>query len=431
MSEKPALLFLSPTVPALGGNGLAMRMGAFLEAYARDFQVTLVILPLAGAAPPAELPAFLQAHTHRVITLPLEQIFHPLFQLINRHRSPEMRRAALRAYPRPRPLFYDPIATGELLAGLLGEQSFSLVHTGRLYLAPLAGPYFGKTRCVLDLDEDDAGTLRRIGRLLKLNGGEAVADTYDADALKFDTLASEFLPRFDVSVTATEEEAAALRERYPGCAIGVIANTVRPANPPAADSRLIEPIDFLMVGTLAYYPNADAAMFFCRDVLPRLGQAKPPPRLTILGRAPPASVLALGSRPGVTVLADVADVAPYYGASAIAVVPIRAGGGSRIKILEAFAHDRPVVSTRFGAEGLSVVDGRHLLIAEGAEDFAAAAHRLLADRALASRLAAAARRLVEERYAFELVARDIEALAHPTGGVIECASAAKTRVRHD
>ena len=89
------------------------------------------------------------------------------------------------------------------------------------------------------------------------------------------------------------------------------------------------------------------------------------------------------------------------------------------------------MSTRFGAEGLSVVDGRHLLIAEGAEDFAAAAHRLLADRALASRLAAAARRLVEERYAFELVARDIEALAHPTGGVIECASAAKTRVRHD
>ena len=195
----------------------------------------------------------------------------------------------------PKELFYDPIATGELLAGLLGEQSFSLVHTGRLYLAPLAGPYFGKTPCILDLDEDDAGTLRRIGRLLKLNGDEAVADTYDADALKFDTLASEFLPRFDVSVTATEEEAAALRERYPGCAIGVIANTVRPANPPAADSRLIEPIDFLMVGTLAYYPNADAAMFFCRDVLPRLGQAKPPPRLTILGRAPPASVLALGS----------------------------------------------------------------------------------------------------------------------------------------
>jgi len=298
-------------------------------------------------------------------------------------------------------------------------------------MAPLAGPFFGKTRCILDLDEDDARTLRRIGGLLNLNGDKGAVDTYDADALKFDALASEFLPRFDVSVTATWEEAAALRERYPGCTIGVIANTVRLASPRATGSRPIEPIDFLMVGTLAYYPNADAAMFFCREVLPRLGQAKPPPRLTILGRAPPASVLALGSRPGVTVLADVPDVAPYYAASAIAVVPIRAGGGSRIKILEAFAHGRPVVSTRAGAEGLSVVHGRHLLIAEGAEDFAAAAQRLLSDRRLASRLAAAARRLVEERYAFEIVARDIEALAHPIGGMIECASAAKMGVRHD
>jgi len=119
MSPKPALLFLSPTVPALGGNGLAMRMGAFLEAYARNFQVTLVILPLAGTAPPGELPAFLQAHAHRVITLPLEQVFHPLFQLINRHHSQEARRAALRAYPRPRPLFYSRRA--EILARPCGS----------------------------------------------------------------------------------------------------------------------------------------------------------------------------------------------------------------------------------------------------------------------------------------------------------------------
>ena len=77
-------------------------------------------------------------------------------------------------------------------------------------------------------------------------------------------------------------------------------------------------------------------------------------------------MLSLGKHPGVAVLADVPDVTPYYAAARLAVAPIRAGGGSRIKILEAFAHDRPVVSTRIGAEGLSVVDGRHLLIADTA-----------------------------------------------------------------
>jgi glycosyltransferase involved in cell wall biosynthesis len=438
MSAKPALLFLSPTVPAIGGNGLAMRMGVFLEAYARDFQVTLVVVPLAGQSLSEPPPPFIQHHAHRVITLPLDQVFHPLFQLIARHRSPLARRAALRAYPRPRPLFYDPIGTRELLAGHLGEKSFELVHSGRTYMAPLAGSYLGKTRCILDMDEDDGRTLRRIARLLSDNGDNAAADDNDTDALKFDALAAEYLPRFDLSVVATDEEAAALRARYPRAAVGVIANAIRPPSAQNATSQdhqltngiAVDPIDFLMVGTLAYYPNTDAAKFFCRDILPRLSQAGKRPQLTILGREPPPSLLAFADRPGITVLANVPDVTPYYAATAMAVVPIRAGGGSRIKILEAFAHGRPVVSTRIGAEGLSVVDGRHLLIADTADDFAAAAQRLLADRELAGRLAAEARQLIERRYGFEVVAREIEALAHSAGGMIECAAASKTRITH-
>jgi len=124
-------------------------------------------------------------------------------------------------------------------------------------------------------------------------------------------------------------------------------------------------------------------------------------------------------------VADVASLAPYYAAARMAVVPIRAGGGSRIKILEAFAHGRPVIATRLGAEGLGVVDEQHLLIADTAEDFAASARRLLADTALAERLVYQARALVEQRYALERVVsaieKTIEPLADPPDGVIECA----------
>ena len=120
-------------MPALGGNGLAMRMGVFLEAYARRFDVTLVIVPLTGQAADDAPSSFIQRHAERVIALPLDRCLHPLFQLIARHRDPTARRAAMRAYPRPRLFFYDPIVARELLAGHLGSQHFALVHAGRSY----------------------------------------------------------------------------------------------------------------------------------------------------------------------------------------------------------------------------------------------------------------------------------------------------------
>ena len=426
MSTRPSLLFVSPTAPALGGNGLAMRMGVFLEAYARHFDVTLVILPLGGQAAGDVPSPFIQRLAARVISLPMDRLLHPLFQLIARHRDPAARRAAMLAYPRPRQFIYDAIVARELLAGFVGSQRFALVHAGRSYTAPLVEAYFGKSRCVLDLDEDDGHTLRSIGALLAANGDQAAADDEIADAAKYDSLIGDYVPRFDLNLVASREEAAALGRRYPDAALGVIPNAIRQPPPSApAQSAVapgpVEPIDFLMVGSLGYYPNADGALFFCRDILPRIGQG----RVTILGSRPPASVLALAKRPAVSVLADVVSLAPYYAAARMAIVPIRAGGGSRIKILEAFAHGRPVIATRLGAEGLDVADGQHLLIADTAEDFAASARRLLVDTALAERLVRQARVLIEQRYTLDRVAstieKAIEPLADSPESVIECA----------
>ena len=109
-------------------------------------------------------------------------------------------------------------------------------------------------------------------------------------------------------------------------------------------------------------------------------------RLRLVGSGPAPEVRALAATAGVELLADVADVAPSYAWADLAVVPLRAGGGTRIKVLEAFAHGVPVVSTAVGAEGLDVVDGVHLRIADGAEAFAAACRQLATEPALARRL---------------------------------------------
>jgi glycosyltransferase involved in cell wall biosynthesis len=422
MAARPPLLFIAPIMPADGGNGLAMRMGVFLEAYARRFAISLVVAPIAGQLAAGGLGAsgptpFVARHAERVVVLSLERALHPLFQLIARHRDPAERRAAMRAYPRPRSFSYDPVLMREAMADRLGVESrFAMVHVGRLYMAPLAEAYFGHARCILDMDDDDARTLQRIGALRAANGDVAGGEDDTADAGKFEALASEYLPRFSLCLVSSEPDKASLESRRPGGTIGVVENAIRPAKTAAADGA-IAPIDLLMVGSLGYYPNVDAAMFFCREVLPRLY----PANFTILGSRPGPAITVLGRTKGVSIAADVPDVAPYYAASRVVVAPIRAGGGSRIKILEAFAQGRPVVSTRLGAEGLDVADGRHLLLADQADDFAAAARRLLHDPDLAGRLVAAARQLVAEHYDVARIATRIESLADQPGAMIECA----------
>jgi glycosyltransferase involved in cell wall biosynthesis len=161
----------------------------------------------------------------------------------------------------------------------------------------------------------------------------------------------------------------------------------------------------LFVGNLGYLPNAVGARWLCDEVVPKLG----PVRVVLAGSGPTPGTEALASRPGVTVVADPPTVTPYYRAATVAVVPVRAGGGTRIKVLEAFAHGCPVVSTAAGAEGLPVTDGEHLLLADSADDFAAACRRLLADPNLGAALAQRAKS-VADRFEWEPVAAGLSRL---------------------
>jgi glycosyltransferase involved in cell wall biosynthesis len=164
------------------------------------------------------------------------------------------------------------------------------------------------------------------------------------------------------------------------------------------------PWRLLFVGSLGYPPNTDAALALCRLILPRLqARAGRGVEVQITGSRPPPDVVRLGEIPGVSVAADVPSIGPYYAGCRVAVAPIRAGGGTRIKVLEAFAHRRPLVATQAAVEGLDVQNGVHLLVAEEPERFAAACFDLLGDDELAARLCESARVLVQSRYAVPVV----------------------------
>jgi glycosyltransferase involved in cell wall biosynthesis len=153
----------------------------------------------------------------------------------------------------------------------------------------------------------------------------------------------------------------------------------------------------LFIGTLSWAPNVSAAQVLARHVLPAVQRRCPSATLALVGRDPTPEVLALAADPAVAVHANVPDLTPYLAEARCLAVPLQTGGGTRLKILEAFAAGLPVVSTPVGCEGIAARDGRELLVAE-IEDFADRLAHLLADESGGASLAARARTLARERY---------------------------------
>jgi len=160
-------------------------------------------------------------------------------------------------------------------------------------------------------------------------------------------------------------------------------------------------------GTLDYRPNIDAALHLVEDVWPLVRRRLPDATLAIVGRGEPAERRRL-QQPGVELTGEVPDVRPFLRRAAVVTVPVRMGGGTRLKVLEGLALGRPMVSTTLGCEGIAVRDGEHLLIADGAEAFAGAIVRLFEDAATAGALGAAGRALMERSYSWALAGARLE-----------------------
>lgn len=174
------------------------------------------------------------------------------------------------------------------------------------------------------------------------------------------------------------------------------------------------PDRLVFVGSMDWSPNEEGIEHFVRRIWPAIRSERPTATIGIVGRNPSPRVRRLAEVDGVEVTGTVPDVRPYLGESAVVVVPLLVGGGTRIKIYEAMAMRKAVVSTPLGAEGLPVRDGEHLLLAETPEQFARAVLRLLRDEPLRRRLAASAQTFVADRYSAETIARQFMAHCRET-----------------
>jgi glycosyltransferase involved in cell wall biosynthesis len=178
---------------------------------------------------------------------------------------------------------------------------------------------------------------------------------------------------------------------------------------PIAQQNLRERTSILVFGgSLDVTMNQDAVLWFSASMLPSIKQRVPDAQFWIVGRNPTSEVRSLAERQGIKITGTVADVRDYYRQAAVFVVPLRIGGGTKLKTLEAMAMGLPIVSTVVGAQGLDVESGRHLYIADSPEDFTARAVELLKDRDKAVSMGTEARRLVEQKYSWTGIMGDVD-----------------------
>jgi polysaccharide biosynthesis protein PslH len=418
--SRRTLLFVCPIMPQRSGNGLAMRAGLMLEGLARRFDVYLFVAPVSGGS--LDTPDFVRRLTVKVGVLSLADSIDPLAELIDRIIDPTERGRLRSVYPRPWAARFSGVAAAQQAIAFLAGADIDVLHVMRLYLAPLAALILRAIPppapvALLDLDEDDVRVQERFAELHSLRGNVEAAEADRIEAGKYAACAAALLGGFRIVVTSSEDDAHRLAALNPAVRFATVPNGYA-ADPPRSAivrSRGMDgPIRLLFVANLNYFPNADAAEQLINGVLPALRERGAKAHLDIIGAG--ASVGMLGDRARAvgdiqfTLHGEVESVSPWYAQADIAVVPLRAGGGTRIKILEAFAYGLPVVSSHVGTEGLNTVAGKHLLCADNAVDFAAACLRLAADPVLTADIVAHANELLCLHYTPDRVHAKLEAI---------------------
>jgi glycosyltransferase involved in cell wall biosynthesis len=204
------------------------------------------------------------------------------------------------------------------------------------------------------------------------------------------------LGRFDLLIAVSESDASLVRRRT-RVPVEVVPNGTD-ASTTAFSGWASEPT-ILFTGSMNHPPNRDGILWFHREIWPKIVAVIPEARLMIVGRHPQQEIVQLANvDPRVAVTGEVPDMRPYYEQACVAVAPLRSGGGTRLKILDALAAVRPIVTTTIGCEGLDAIDGVHVLVADDSDSFAERTVELLRDRDLNRRIATQGRAFVEQSY---------------------------------
>ncbi len=404
------ILILTPQLPippqALTGlsQGTTIRNFNLIAGLARRHEIDL----LTFAAPPAAID-LLRPYCHQVI---VEEA--PTRSLARRGRDTLLARLPDMA------LRLDSLAMHRHMGRLLRDSRYDVVQVEGIEMAPYArdlGPLAeGVSRPRLVFDDHNAEyVLQKRAFLTDVRQPRRwVGAAYSfVQWQKLVAYERRICRMADRVAAVSEADRAALKQILPGLDVAVVPNGVDlefyhpfsvPPLPDAGSHALV------FTGKMDYRPNVDAVLWFADMVLPLILAQVPDARFYIVGQQPHARLARLADHPAITLTGRVPDTRPYIAAASVYVVPLRIGGGTRLKVLEAMAMGQAIVSTRLGCDGFDFVDGREVLFADTPAAFAEAVIRLFRDRASAVALGQAARAYVEAHYGWNAIVPRLEAL---------------------
>ncbi|MFV9504556.1 MAG: glycosyltransferase family 4 protein [Oscillochloridaceae bacterium umkhey_bin13] len=300
-------------------------------------------------------------------------------------------------------------ALRQLLADLTARESFDLIHPDQLNMAQFAVDLPGAR--VLD-QHNAVWTI--VARMAANEPWLPKRMLLDLEARRLRRYEAAICARFDALLAVSEPDLHFLQLAAAEIGVSLPPTTVVPiavdarAAPPI--TRIDQPLTILSMATMFWPPNVDGVLWFANEVYPLVQREIPAVRFAIVGARPPAQVRRLAERdPSIAVTGYVDDPQPYLEQAAALIVPVRAGGGMRVKILEALARGLPIVSTTIGYEGIDLHPGEHLLVGDTPQAFAAALIAILRDPALGRQLAAAGRRIAEDHYDWRVVNPQVDA----------------------
>jgi glycosyltransferase involved in cell wall biosynthesis len=301
----------------------------------------------------------------------------------------------------------ESLAMQEALRGLMKNERFDCIHADQLWMAPyalfaqkLARQSGENPRLVLD----QHNAVHLIPERMAENTRNApVRWALEREARLMRRFEVHTCQQFDELVWVTQEDLQAVKHQAQKLGVaGFDAHSRHNVIPICIDPQSVRPIEPLSTSAVIFFlggmhwpPNAEGVNWFVRETFPLVEARLQGARFMAVGKSPPKQILKISrvSAPGF-----VGDVEPYWRQGRVFAVPLRAGGGMRVKILDAWAHGMPVVSTTVGAEGLEYIDGENILIADAAQDFAEAVRRAIQEPGLGERLGQNGRRWVEEQY---------------------------------
>ena len=391
--KRPALLFLAHLLPWPLEGGGQIKSYHTLRLLSAVFDVTLI--------------AFIRREEEKDNIEPLRPLCRDIQTVLLPRSKAKNAVAAATALLGNRSFIIsrDTVpAMTEAVQKTLATGNFVAIHVDHLQMAP-----FVPEKTALPVVLDNHNIEHRIPqRIAETPGGSAAMRWYAAREWPrlrdFEIAACRRATR---TLTVSGEDRDGLTALAPDCAGKIVAVPIGvDTDFFGAAQRRTDSKTLLSIGTMYWPPNVDSMLYFCADILPKIKQRVPEVHLNIVGAKPTAAVRALADAdPTVTVTGSVPDVRNWAADCGAFIVPLRSGSGMRVKILNAMAMGLPVVSTTVGAEGIDVRDGENIVLADGADAFADAVVRVLADVELAQRVAAGGRRLMEAHYSWESVGK--------------------------